>query len=333
VPFEDYADFATSQQEAARRFAIARRADPFPDIFPSLLNSADIEDYVRATGMLCPFDVSKLKSASYEARISGSCIYWDAAGRYNEVQLRADTDEFILPANSIAFVQIEPTLRLPDYIALRFNLKITHVHRGILLGTGPLVDPGFVGQLLIPLHNLTTNEYRLPFRDGLIWIEFTKTSTLPAAITEAPGGMLRRHGEYHAFDPKKMNIPAEEYLRRASPHRAIRSSIPDIGRDIQVAARRVQRLVKVITVAGLVGLVVAVLGILIPTWGLIQDATRSIQAVEQQLREVQSRQMDSLRKSEEQVQQLTTKVADLERRLQAAEKRERPAPTGAGAGR
>ena len=45
-----------------------------------------------------------------------------------------------------------------------------------MLGTGPLIDPGFGGQILIPLHNLTDNDYELCGGDGIIWVEFTKVS-------------------------------------------------------------------------------------------------------------------------------------------------------------
>ena len=65
---------------------------------------------------------------------------------------------------------------LPEYIAARFNLHIRHVHKGILLGTGPLIDPGFSGKLLIPLHNLTDNDYKSKGGEGIIWVEFTKLS-------------------------------------------------------------------------------------------------------------------------------------------------------------
>lgn len=148
--FEDYPNLASTDDEANRRFEIAKSVDPFPEIPPSPLNSADIYDYVRMTGMLCPFHPEKLKSASYEAAICGRCIWWNDKGGRQEVRLEKDGDEFTLEANSIAFVQVEPVFRLPDYIALRFNLKITHVHRGIL-----------------------------------IWIEFTKTSSLPKPDTSA----------------------------------------------------------------------------------------------------------------------------------------------------
>ena len=65
---------------------------------------------------------------------------------------------------------------MPAYIVARFNLKISLVYKGLLLGTGPIVDPCFEGRLSIPLHNLTHNNYTLLGGDTLIAMEFTKTS-------------------------------------------------------------------------------------------------------------------------------------------------------------
>jgi deoxycytidine triphosphate deaminase len=165
--------FAQTDKEALERFDKYKSKDPFLEIAPALLNSADIYDYVAATGMVYPFDAGKLKSASYSVPILGKVVYWN---EHNEkiVEDIKRGEEFVLRPNSIAFVTIEPMLRIPDYIAFRFNLKITNVYRGILLGTGPLVDPGFIGKLSIPLHNLTTNNYTFVGGDDLIWIEFTK---------------------------------------------------------------------------------------------------------------------------------------------------------------
>jgi len=166
---------APSDGEAALRFEEYRSKDPFPDIPPALLNSADIYDYVAKTGMIHKFYQEKLKPASYEVNLLGRCIYWDEDGKKHDEDI-TEGKEFILRRNSIAFVTLEPMFRVPDYIALRFNLKITHVYRGILLGTGPLVDPGFSNRLSMPLHNLTTNDYTFRGGEPLIWMEFTKLS-------------------------------------------------------------------------------------------------------------------------------------------------------------
>lgn len=306
-PFEDYPDFARTDEEAARRFELAKSIDPFPEIQPSLLNSADINDYVRTTGMLHPFDITKLKSASYEAAIRGRCIWWDDSGKQCEVWLEEGRDEeFTLGPNSITFVQVEPFFRLPDYIALRFNLKITHVHRGILLGTGPLVDPGFVGRLLIPLHNLTLNTYRFGRGEGLIWVEFTKTSELPTAARANKNGLgLSRRGEYIPFPRSKWNIQPLDYLRKASPQSSVRSSIPEAVLRSRDQAETATRTVKLLTGFGVAGLV----ALAITTWALIQDTWRVVDDVRHQL-------MQEVGGEREQ----TNKIEELQNRLESIDK-------------
>ena len=162
---------------AGSRFEQYKDSDPYPEIEPSLLNSADILSYVKATSCIYPFDEKCLKGASYDVKILGEVIYWDEDGKKQSVLLEKKGDFFDLSPNSIAFVTVQPTFRIPYYLALRFNLKITHIYKGLLLGTGPLVDPGFVGKLSIPLHNLTSNTYRFSAYDELITMEFTKMSS------------------------------------------------------------------------------------------------------------------------------------------------------------
>lgn len=226
---EDY--LAPNDDEALKRFNEYKSKDPFPEIPPALLNSADVFDYVAVTGMIHPFDHKKLKSASYAVPILGKVVYWDEKNK-KQVEIIERDQEFILRPNSIAFVTIEPKLRLPDYIAFRFNLKITNVYRGILLGTGPLVDPGFDGKLSIPLHNLTTNDYKFVGGEDLIWMEFTKLSPNQRwHINDENSNSSEsksRVGKYREFPPGKALPDVEGYLRKADPHRSIRSSIPDV---------------------------------------------------------------------------------------------------------
>ena len=157
--------------------------DPFAkEIQPALLNSADITRYVDK-GCLVEeedFDPEYLKTASYEMKLLGKLYEWIETddGRLEKCCREiCCEDNVILRKNSITYLWMKEKLLLPQYIAARFNLHIRHVHKGILLGTGPLVDPGFFGSLLIPLHNLTNNDYKLKRGKGIIWIEFTKVST------------------------------------------------------------------------------------------------------------------------------------------------------------
>lgn len=349
----DYPDLAQTDEEAQERFEKVKSVDPFPDIAPALLNSADIYDYVRIASILHPFDPCKLKSGSYEAGIKGRCIWWDDEAKRHSINLGKDANEFTLFANSIAFVQVETNFRLPDYIALRFNLKITHVHRGILLGTGPLVDPGFVGRLLIPLHNLTTNHYRFRAGEGLIWIEFTKTSRLPdkGAGMEQAGQRLSRYGEYVPFPEKKKNFAPEQYLEKAGGNNPIRSSIPEAVRESTEAsqesaksATRAKRAAEGMGIfirnVSLIGAAVLLIGLVtlgLMTWGLIQDATTLVVTVQQQLREEAEKGQDQTKRLEgleqmnrllrEDLQALEKRLGDIGGQIKNLE-RAPPKPTG-----
>lgn len=231
--------FAENEEEAKNRFKIFGSCDPFPDIPPALLNSADIIDYVAATGMIFPFYRDSIKSASYEVGLKGKIIYWDEKGNKQSVTLEKDK-EFRLPKNSIAYVTPEATFRIPEYIALRFNLKITHVQRGILLGTGPLVDPGFEGNLFVPLHNLTYNDYVFTGGEGFIWVEFTKLSPNGKRWQkDASVPSVTRFGDYKIFPCNKKNLQPESYLAKALKDQeasTIRSSIPEVVREAKEGA-------------------------------------------------------------------------------------------------
>lgn len=212
--------------EAKRRYEQFLSKDPYPEIEAALLNSADIFQYVAKTGMIYPFDSDKLQGASYEVAIRGTVIWWDEEKKEEHIeQLVKPGDSFRLEPNSIAFVTLEPMFRIPDYIALRFNLKIIHVYKGLLLGTGPLVDPGFVGRLSIPLHNLTANTYIFHAGDGIIQMEFTKLSRNNVWLTNKSdlSGLYKRKW----IRPGRT---LKEYIARAlegSGNTIVKSSIPN----------------------------------------------------------------------------------------------------------
>lgn len=145
----------------------------------TLLSDKHIKQVVVATGAISPFfegGKSRLKKSAYEGRIgSKAYIFGDDSAPIKCYDSSKETF-LLIPKNSIVFVECDLDFRLPDFIAARFNLQIRHVHRGLLLGTGPLVDPGFRGKLGIPIHNLTDEDYKIPSDEGLIWLEFTKTT-------------------------------------------------------------------------------------------------------------------------------------------------------------
>jgi deoxycytidine triphosphate deaminase len=242
--------------------------DPFPDIPPALLNSADIIDYARKAFIISPFylDEKYFKPASYSIVFSGYYIFWDFIGGKSvrkEEQLK-DGEYLTLKSNSIAFLRLEPYIQLPNYLAARFNLQINHVYRGLLLGTGPLVDPGWCGYLNIPLHNLTGEDYKIQKGAPMIWMEFTKVS--PNSLWHNTYIKNIKEGKLFPFKETSQNIELKDYLHKAAPNSSIQSSLPkaiddynNALKDSKKINKRTERLLTffslsiIIGIAGIIG--------------------------------------------------------------------------------
>lgn len=238
-----YTTYAKSEKEATERQKKFDNVDPFPYILPALLNSADIKAYVKTTALIYPFNEKKLSGASYNVPIQGDVVYWkyEADGRKEKkiIKLEKEGDSFILEPNSIAFVTLEPFFHIPSYLALRFNLKITHIYKGLLLGTGPLVDPSFCGKLSIPLHNLTSNSYTFQFNDDLITMEFTKMSD-NSEWNNGQKALNIGHKETYCKNQIPSDRTVHDYLSKAlrNDHLdSIVSSIPDAVQDCKKEAK------------------------------------------------------------------------------------------------
>jgi len=280
-------DWPVDDNDAAERASRYLRHDPFPDVPAALLGSATFSDYARVTGMVYPFkgfnrntsefEKGLVKPASYEVRPGDSFFYFDIHGYRRRIDIGAAAEErFVrLRANSITFCSTDERFRLPNYMAMRFNLRIKHVHRGILLGTGPIVDPGFNKKLLIPLHNLTDSDYFISLDEGLIWVEFTKTYLQPQSQSGDP--------YVDVSLPENTQKDFNKFFMEASGGQPIRSSIPTaIDRAEQKAERaerEVQRLATVvrnIELVGIVAVVIALISIVVPVIDLVRSVAEQI---------------------------------------------------------
>lgn len=279
----------SSTEDAENLYQATKDADPFPHIPPALLNSADIHDYIEATGMVYPYSAEFMKSSSYEAQIGERAIYWDENGQKTSVSLTKACSVKLAP-NSLVFFETKQVFRLPPYMAIRFNLRITNVHRGLLLGTGPLVDPGFCGKLLIPIHNLTNNTYTFRGGEKFIWVEFTKVS--PHADWDKGATRISEQcGNYKPFPEDKKYKSPSDYFEKANNGNRIQNAVPealfeakksagaaqDKANQAAVSADAAEKAVRnysrLFTFGGALALLVAAVGIYLTIPPLITDST------------------------------------------------------------
>jgi deoxycytidine triphosphate deaminase len=145
--------------------------DPEPD-FNGMITSDRILAYHYKVGrMIRPLQLQHLKPASYELTLGPLYVMNGEQGVLTE-----DDRELIIPSNSLAFVSMREQLCMPHWLAGRFDLAINFIYQGLLLGTGPQVDPGFQGVLSCPLHNISDGEIRLTLGQPFAKMDFVKTS-------------------------------------------------------------------------------------------------------------------------------------------------------------
>lgn len=255
--------------------------DPFPEIEPSLLNSADIIRYAEIGCLVDEFCRTRLNPATYTIRLLGTLYSWEPKGNrlFRRQQEVVEDTSVTIRANSISYLFTREEFRLPEYIAARFNLHIRYVHKGILLGTGPLVDPGFAGPLLIPLHNLTDNDYVVEGGDNLLWVEFTKLTShnywsRPSEQQDHP-----KPDELVSFNTEKFQINAERYFEKSGVTAAsgvlsaFKGALEDsrkLAKESEQSAANVKKTVQWLTAGGIVGGALGIAALLFSAWQLWQ---------------------------------------------------------------
>lgn len=246
------------------------QVDPYTHIPCALLNSGDLHAYAthgaKDKRLFEPFVPENVKSASYEINWHGTAYWWPdgLSSTTPRCKVLAGDEPLEIPRNGIVFIQPQVVFNVPDYLALRFNLHIRLVHRGLLLGTGPLVDPGFVGRLLIPVHNLTDNRLVVNAKDGFIWVEVTKVSPITNENVE----------HFKPFPEDKKDLSAQAYFHRASRGEPIRSSIPSIALAVSKAEttlERYERRAFWTSAVTIFGVIVGVAALAWSTFGIWRD--------------------------------------------------------------
>jgi deoxycytidine triphosphate deaminase len=200
-----------------------------------MLLSDQIDKFCNAKLLIAEnYEAGRLRPAAYTLTIGDD--YVNSSGR--KKKLTPEKPSYEMPPNSIVFVSIKEMLDLPYYIAARFNLRVDWVYKGILLGTGPQVEPGFRGYLSCPLYNLTDRSHTIIRGEEFATIDFERTTNFvdktPSEIAPAlrPCGKLNEYLDgdrrFVLFKQDKM-----QPLAKYSPDFRIVSSLFEMSREVR----------------------------------------------------------------------------------------------------
>lgn len=117
---------------------------------------------------ISPFDDHQIQPASYDLRVGESGITTSSKKLTNI----KETGYLLIQPGDFAIINVLEEIKLNAQHTGRFGLRSKYARKGLLATTGPQVDPGYHGRLIIGLTNLSPTPISLPYKDDFVSIEF-----------------------------------------------------------------------------------------------------------------------------------------------------------------
>ncbi len=117
---------------------------------------------------ISPFEESQVQAASYDLRVGQSGA---TTSTKKLINIR-ETGYILLQPGDFAIVTVLEEIKLGPQYAARFGLRSKYARKGVIATTGPQIDPGYRGRLILGLTNLTPRPISMPYKDDFITVEF-----------------------------------------------------------------------------------------------------------------------------------------------------------------
>ena len=251
------------------------------------------------------FRAENVRPAAYTLTIGDE--YVNSKGKRR--RLTDSKPSFVMEPNSIVFVSVKEKLDLPYYIAARFNLRVDWVYKGILLGTGPQVEPGFRGYLSCPLYNLTSRPQTITRGEQFATMDFERTTNfvdkLPAEVFPKLQS-LKRLERYEDEGKSFLLFKQDEFppLEKYPKDYEIVSSLAELSREVKMW-RNIG-----------VGIVVSFLALTLSLLGLHNNLLRETVGNGKDLIEVRQELHHSVQQQQQDVSQLRQDLGSVKQDIQ-----------------
>ena len=115
-----------------------------------------------------PFDGRQVQAATYDLRVGRQAATTSAKKMVN-----VEEDGYVsLAPGDFGVVTVLEEIAIGPQLAGRFGLRSKFARKGLIATTGPQIDPGYRGRLIVGLTNLTPRPVTLSFKDDFLSVEF-----------------------------------------------------------------------------------------------------------------------------------------------------------------
>lgn len=146
-----------------------------------VLSREDVERLVLTKRLIAPFAKPQMGPSSYDLTIGDEYyVYNDSDGeRFLPRKLAATEpeDRFSIPPNGCAFILTAEVLNMPVNVAGQISLRFGLTKRGIMLSPQAPIDPGYSGNVMMMLYNLSDRPQDFRRGDPFVSVSFHELSS------------------------------------------------------------------------------------------------------------------------------------------------------------
>ncbi len=118
------------------------------------------------------FDARHLQPASYDIRLGAEAF--TSSGR-KKVDVRSK-GTLLIEAGDFAVLRSYEKIGMPRDMAGHIGLRSYYARKGLILLSGPQIDPGFESRLILGVFNSSPRDLLIPYKEGLGTVEFYQLS-------------------------------------------------------------------------------------------------------------------------------------------------------------
>jgi dCTP deaminase len=223
-----------------------------------ILTDVLIREAVQAGQIVLePFDANQIQGATYDLRVGSQAVTTSS----KEVRNLEEKGFVTFEAGDFGFVTTMEIIKLDAEHAARFGLRSGFARKGLIATTGPQIDPGFDGRLIIGLSNLTPNPIAISHGDDLVSVEFHKLPRPAANLYRGPyQGVRGLRPEDIALVTEKKGMLLSEIQET---HSSLSSNVSTLTNNVSNLAGSLRGFEVAVGIAvGLLGVFIAVVALL-----------------------------------------------------------------------
>jgi dCTP deaminase len=123
--------------------------------------------------ILDPFDPARIEPASYDVRVGT----WAFSSSSKEKINLSEKGVLIIEPGEFAVLESRERVEFDNRTAAQLGLRSEYARHGLLMLSGPQIDPGFRGILVVRVINLAPKPLAMPYEAPFLTVQFFRLSS------------------------------------------------------------------------------------------------------------------------------------------------------------